>query len=148
MTDQSPNLDGFIDAQRRLRDKLGRDVTFFTPVAPTYDAALSSAAFDPETGFPFDPTIEPTSQPYASAVVRGSRVFKPLALIRGESNADELGTQSRLNQQIIVDIDDFDSVKDAEFYEFDGERWHIVDTITDGIGSEQRVMVFGRRGEQ
>lgn len=140
-----PNIDGFRDAQRRLREKFGRTVTFFTPGAKQYDPSLPPTVFDPETGEPFDPTIEPTASGYASAAIVASRVFKPLTATRGESSADALGQQSRLNQQVIVDIDDQAAVRDAEFYELDGERWSIDDVVTDGIGAEQRVIVYSKR---
>lgn len=50
-----PDLQGFVDAQKRLRDAMGTDVTFRLPVDPEWPGGT---AVD-ENGKPFDPTIDP-----------------------------------------------------------------------------------------
>jgi hypothetical protein len=134
-----PDLTGFVDAQRRLRDKLGRRVTFFTPTASEY--ALD-VALDPETQRPFDPTIEPVASGYASAVVQASVVKRPFS-IRDRPSVDARGIEEGGNEGLIVDIGELPAVEDASHYELDGERWKVVAVTIDGIGGEQRAVVIG-----
>lgn len=145
MPDITPDIPGFADAQRRLRERFGRVVTFWTPEALGYDP---SVPLDPESRAPFDPTIRPTaaaSGVMASASAIASVVFQPLtATRRDETEQDQSGLRSRLNKDLILDVDDQALAEGASYYELDGERWLIVDVKSDGIGAKQRVIVFGQ----
>lgn len=159
----SPDREGFIDAQRRLRENLGRDVCFYTPVAQTYPDVASSG-FDPETQLPYDPQaigVPSGASAFASAVVRCSVVFQPLATVRRDSTQGTAeGVRSRANKDLICDITDLDAVKEADHFVVgkfvgdvftgDGHQWVIVDIQTDGVGEgdgpagEQRVVIYGQ----
>jgi hypothetical protein len=159
----SPDREGFMDAQRRLREKLGRDVCFYTPLPEAFAFASASGKFDPETKLPYDPqdlAIASGASGFASAVVRCSVVFQPLTTIRrSETERTALGIRSRHNKDLIADIADLDAVKDADFFivgklvdgVFVGDdiRWMVVNVQTDGVGEghgpagEQRVVIFG-----
>jgi hypothetical protein len=143
--DGSPDLEGFAQAQRRLREKLGRVVKFYTPIADTYDPALPSGAFDPDTGEPYDPTNRPVSSGWVVASSMCSVVYAPLSTIRrDEIQAQSEGVRSRLNKDLILDVDDYWVASGATMYELDGEFWKIVNVKADGIGSKQRYIVFGQ----
>lgn len=138
-----PDLTGFQEAQRRLREKLGRVVMFYTPT-PTVWPALPTASFDPETGVPYDPTIKPLASGYVVASARASTIFAPLKTVRrDDEQADALGVRSRLNKDLILDIADAWVASAAVMYELDGEFWQIVNVKTDGLGSATRLIVFG-----
>lgn len=140
-----PDLAGFAAAQRRLREKVGRVVTFYTPKPLAWPGDLPAGAFDPETARPFDPTIKPLASGWVTASARANTVYAPLATIRRDAEqADALGMRSRLNKDLIVDIGDAWVASAATMYELDGEFWQIVDTRRDGVGSAQRLLVYGQ----
>jgi hypothetical protein len=140
-----PDIDGFATAQRRLREKVGRVVKFYTPIDPTYDPALPSGAFDPESGEPYDPTIKPTASGWVVASAQCSIVFAPLATIRrDELQGQPEGIRSRLNKDLIIDVNDYWAASGATMYEIDSEFWKIVNIQADGIGSKQRYIVYGQ----
>lgn len=140
-----PDLDGFARAQRRLRSKLGRVVKFYTPRHPHYDPALPGGAFDPESGEPYDPTIKPVSSGWVVASARASVAFAPLATLRrDEVQGEPQGIMSRLNKDLILDVDDAWTASAASMFELDGEFWRIVNRKFDGIGGKQRYLIFGQ----
>lgn len=53
-----PALDGFVEAQERLRIAMGEDVVFYTPETAVWPAGTQ---IDQQTGQPYDPTIVPES---------------------------------------------------------------------------------------
>lgn len=139
------DVQGFRDAQRRLRDQLGRVVKFYTPEPSKYDPALPSGAFDPETGNPYDPTIKPLSSGYVVASAKCSVAFAPLSTIRrDEVQEDADGIRSRLNKDVILDAEDAWTASGATMFELDGHFWRIVNRQFDGIGAKQRYIVFGQ----
>lgn len=138
-----PDLIGFQEAQRRLREKLGRVVSFYTPTATVWPT-LSPGVFDPETGVPYDPTIKPLASGYVVASAKVSVVYAPLKTVRrDDEQADALGMRSRLNKDLILDIADAWVASAAVMYELDGEFWAIVNVKRDGLGSATRIIVFG-----
>lgn len=56
-----PDIQGFKDAQSRLRNTLGTDAAFTVHTGPA--VYPPGTKVDPETGRPYDPTIRPTSVP-------------------------------------------------------------------------------------
>lgn len=147
----TPNLSGFADAQRRLRQELGRVVTFYTPLQPNFSPSLASGKFDPETHLPYDPVTEPSSygnasaaSGYSTASAQCSVVFQPLATIRrGSVQADHLGIRDRSTKDLIADVGDHAVFKNATRFELDGELWKIELIKADGIGAKQRYVIFG-----
>lgn len=140
-----PDLTGFAAAQQRLREKLGRIVTFYSPAPLVWPGDLPAGALDPETGRPFDPTIKPLASGWVTASALANTVYAPLQTVRRDAEqADQLGVRSRLNKDLILDIGDAWTASAATMYELDGEFWQIVDTRRDGVGSAQRLIVYGQ----
>jgi hypothetical protein len=137
-----PDLAGFAEAQRRLRSRFGRVVTFYKPTDALYDPGVP---IDQQTGQPFDPTIKPASGgALASASAVASVVYQPLqGTSRDRTLSDQLGRHSKLNKDLILDIGQRGIASGAVRFEIDGETWAIVDTKLDGVGALQRVVVFG-----
>lgn len=162
----SPDLAGFTAAQRRLRSKLGRSVTFFTPLAPIFPSAVASGQFDPETHLPYDPVIQPAgfqvpasggaasgfvpsgsqASGYASASATCSVVYQPLStteIRRPPSDAGAFGERDRSNKHLIADPNDLAAFKNATWFLLDGEAWRIELVKPDGIGGLQRYVIYG-----
>lgn len=134
--------EGFADAQDRLRDKLGMDVTFYGPVAAIYDPDVP---LDPETGAPHDPTIQPTASAAASAVVRCSIVQRPFGgrETQGEDSAEGWGSHNDVG--LIMAAADGERLASAVAFGYADHLFTIRTTMFDGIGDIQRWVVHGER---
>lgn len=103
-----PDLEGFRDAQAKLRADFGEDIPFFVPSATTWPIGTP---IDPESNVPYDPTILPTASGFASASVRSSVVFRPLGLSRrgvaDDVKQTEVGRFEAGELALIVGYDDF-----------------------------------------
>lgn len=140
-----PDLGGLVAAQRRLRNKLGRVVKFYTPTDAVYDPSLDPGVFDPDTGVPYDPTIQPISSGFVVASTRASVAFAPLATLRRDELQEQPeGIRSRLNKDLILDVNDSWVASAATMFELDGDFWAIVNRQFDGIGGKQRYIVYGQ----
>jgi hypothetical protein len=144
-----PDLEGFAAAQRGLREKLGRRVTFWHSVSPEYPPATPSGAFDPETGFPYDPVnvVALNEGAMASASAMCSVVFAPaIGIAREHNQEDALGLRAHTNLDLIIGMEDVAAASGAAKFVIDDIDWAIYDLQPDGIGALQRYVVYGRRG--
>jgi len=134
-------LDGFADAQRRLRDKVGMQVSFFTPVASSYPAGTP---LNPETGRPYDPTIKPLASGFTSAAVKCSIVRRPFGAKTSDiTETTALGLMGTENVGLIMGSASWPPVSAATEFEVFDARFEIRDTTYDGIGVRQRRIVIG-----
>lgn len=169
----TPDLIGFQNAQKYLRTTLGRDVRFYKPATMIYDPALPPTAFDNE-GMPLDPLAGASATAsadvgIANLTIVGSAhcnvVFQPLAAMRrDEVTETALAERSRLNKDLLLDINDRPIASVASHFMVgnfargpdgailypeqwtpdDGELWKIVNAKADGFGALQRYVVFGQ----
>jgi hypothetical protein len=130
-----PDTDGFRDAQDRLIEGLGEDVTFITPEPKVY---APDVMLDPETGEPFDPIAEPISGGGETAVTL--RVVP----IEGHQRADDetevrpMGLMDTLSPVFIVHSGDAPQLEGAVYVDHNGERYHITDVKND----DDRYLVY------
>lgn len=142
-----PDVAGFANAQVFLREKLGRDVPFFTPTATVYP---SGTAMDPETGRPYDPAILPEASGFTSAVVRCSVVNRPMGLSRRGLDDDTRQTaagilESREANLIVTPADYEDNNLDlATRVRLFDEEYEILQAEQDAVGpgAVQRYIVY------
>lgn len=142
----TPDLDGFRDATVRMRAKLGKDIPFFTPVAGAYPPGT---ALDPESGEPFDPTIQQAGSGMTSQSVHCG-VYPQPAPADFEDSVKEsaLGAVDEADAVLDVAPGDFDTknLDLATTVVISGETYEITDTDRDGIaGVVHRVLVFCRK---
>jgi hypothetical protein len=138
----TPDLQGFAEAQDQKRERLGSDVTFLSKAQVTFPPGTP---VNPDTGDPYDPTIEPVSSAQASAVVRCGVYFR--ALVRGaggEATAGAAGWEEATRIFAIAPIDAKDEIADAIEMIFHNERFKI-HTIKDDevVGGYQRILIYG-----
>lgn len=132
---------GLADAQRRLRDKLGVDVTFTTTGAATWPAGTP---LDPETSRPYDPFLEPDVPGSETAVtIRCSFVHRPL--VGDDPAATPIGPGDRGSAVLIVDIDDYPAVKDARRAQVGVEAWDVQDWRFDTALGVDRWLAYLER---
>lgn len=140
----TPDLLGFRDAQRKLRREFAETITFLEPEVAAYPPGTQ---MDPETGKPYDPVIEADSTTQITREVRCNVVFKAInrAGVGGEAETSALGWNEATAVMLICDIDDKPNIDDAEEFILRDEIYKITATKDDGIGSTQRVLVYGRK---
>lgn len=121
-----PTIDGFYDAQMRLRDKLGVDVVFIIVSPPTWPFGTP---LDPESGRPYDPFVEPEEGGEDLEVaLRCSFVHRPLvpgAMGGLTSPSTPIGNVDRGFAALLVDVEDYPQVKDARRVRVGEEMWDI-----------------------
>lgn len=143
----TPDFEGFADAQDRLRENFGHDLTFYIPQDETYPAGT---ALDPETGKPYDPTIEPESGgDFATVVVRCSVVSRPMGLSRRGTEDDvtlqAIGWVEDGGIVLICSAEDFGEISDATEVEYADERYVIRQTDHDYLGPVDRFVIYARQ---
>lgn len=134
-----PDLAGFTEAQRRLRGGFGEDVTFYQRAELTYPP---DTPVDPETGEPYDPTIEPTVETQPSATVNATVAFRSLSEDQEDTSA--LGQIERTHVLVVADITDRAQIDNAVEFDWHGDRYKVESQKSDGIGGEQRFLTWGR----
>lgn len=133
-----PDIAGFRAAQEELIDKLGQDVTFHVPHAPTYPLGT---VLDPETGKPHDPTIRPTNPGDDDVVVRCTVVYRP---IQGEDDVQggPGGVRRTSQMALALKVADFPAVEDARTATVNGVGFKLTDIVPDGLTEVQRYIAF------
>lgn len=135
-----PDVSGFVEAQARLRDVLGTDVTFYVPTEIVWPAGT---AIDPETGRPYDPMAEPESGgDFTEVVKRVGLVFNPVP-DEAPTGADVRGGLRRDgNVAFSIDAADYPDIQGATEAETGGIRYRITG-IEDDAGPDDRYIAFG-----
>lgn len=130
-----PDVDGFRDAQNKLVEALGEDVSFIILEDKVYAPGVP---LDPETGEPFDPIIEPISGGGETAIVL--RVVPVEGGLRpnDETQVQPLGLVDTTEPSFIVLSGDYPLIEDAVYVDHDGERYHITDIKND----DDRYIVY------
>lgn len=137
--DEAPDLAGFRDAQKRLRQEFGEVVVFLGEVTATFPAGT---AVDPETGKPYDPTAEPDSQTQASASALCDIVARPV--FGSEEQPSQGGIFETSHLILIADIDDRDLIEDKAHARVREREYLIAATRPDGIAGVQRLLIACR----
>lgn len=132
-----PDLAGFTDAQKRLREAFGEPVEFVKAAVATYP---SGTKLDPETGLPMDPLIEPDTSSEDTEIVNCNIGFRSDS--RGDfAKADAAGWRDVEHVRFIADISDRAKIDGAVLARARGQEYKIVSTTPDGIGGVQRYLV-------
>lgn len=129
-----PDLAGYREAQLTLITKLGADVPFFTPVAQAWPPGTP---IDPESGQPFDPSVEALSSGFSSASVRVGVAIRPVG-VNQDNMLSALGVMEEGKGLLIAPKAAYENnnLAGATECEVHGERWTIEQADLDGIGQE------------
>lgn len=136
-----PDLDGFIAAQQRLRTTMGRDAIFRIPVTPSWPAGTP---LDPQTGRPYDPTVEPESGGgFTTIVKRVALVFRPIRVnVEDPLGDDERGgMRSAESMAMGIAEEDFIDVQGATQVTIQGRDFKITSMERDP-GPDARYIAF------
>lgn len=144
----TPDFEGFAAAQRRLRESFGHDLRFYSPGEdPSWPPGTQ---LDPETDLPYDPTIEPvTGGDEVITTVRCSVVSRPMGLsksgVDGDAKLKALGWVEEGGIVIIVDIEDWEYVRDATKVEYADETYAIRMRDHDYLGAAERYLLWAKQ---
>lgn len=131
----APDLQGFRDAQVRLNDELGEDVTFIAIEPKVYGPGVT---LDPETGDPFDPIQQPISGGGEIATVLRVTPIEGAAGHQDQTVVGPSGVRDVMEPVFSVLTADILLIEDAIFVDHNGERYHITDVKND----DDRYLVF------
>ncbi len=137
-----PDLAGFREAQARLREEMGVDVTFRIPVAAVWPVGTP---LDPQTGRPYDPTVEPQSGgSFTNVVKRVGLVFRPIKVNVEDPVGDEVqgGIRHGESLALAVSVADHPDIEDATQLNLEGTEFAVTSIIVDP-GLDDRYIVFG-----
>lgn len=137
---EAPDIVGFRAAQRRLRELLGRDAVFHTPLPVTWGPDV---ALDPQTGRPYDPTVVPDSGGgMADVTKRVGLVMRPITQ-RDDQVAEEspIGPRRDTLIALAVEVDDYPDIQDAATVTVGGVGYTITEMLRDP-GIDERYIVY------
>lgn len=143
MTDL-PDIEGFREAQARLVNLLGTDVTFFF-AASAYVYA-SGTAIDPQTGMALDPSIGPVSIESPSPIVARATITKvglPPKAPSEEGQVQRLGIVPTGDVWLRLPVGHFDTaIYDSRAFSAWGEMYLITRFMFGGLDSEADHVVI------
>lgn len=133
-----PDLAGFRAARERKRVAFSEAVILLGPGVVVYPDGTS---LDPESGQPYDPTIEPVASG-ASALVHAEWVWRS-----SQDPADEgaAGTFSKEHPMLIAASAAASATTGMTHFEGRGERYQIESVHFDGVTGIDRCLIYGER---
>lgn len=139
----SPDLEGYKDAQARLRANFGQAVPFFIPTPTVWPPGVPTD----ENGVPLDPEVAPLASGFVTASGRCNVTSRPIVrTLEMPTTASPIGLKDRSRLVLIADHDEFvanglDAAVMAEVFE---RRYKIEAIESDqvGPGKIQRKLVF------
>lgn len=105
-----PDLTAFREAQAALRSEMGTDVDFLVPVPPDWPAGTR---LDPETGQPYDPTIDPLPGTGGTTPVtkRVGLIYRTVT--DDPTEDDRSGVRRAKSIALAIEVADYPDIEDA-----------------------------------
>lgn len=143
MTNPSPDIEGYDNAQALLRAEFGQDVPFFTPTPTVWPGGVPTD----EQGRPLDPEVRPLASGFASGVVRCNVASRPVQrTLEVPATHGPVGIKDRSRVVLIAGHADYvkAGVEGATECEVFGDRYKVEGAIDDqvGPGPVQRKLIF------
>lgn len=135
-----PDIAGYAEAQHALRERFGERVDFLFGASVTFPPGT---AIDPETGQPYDPTIEPTSSAQVTASAWCTVAAKTSQ--QDPSQPGPLGFVETDQLMVATDLSASATIEGAREMIVRDERYLIEGMKPDGIAGQQRFLTFGKR---
>lgn len=139
-----PNVTAFVEADKRLREKLGAKITFMVPVAPTWPEGTK---INPDTDEPYDPTIERTNDPFTEVVKTCLIILKQGSPLRPQADTMQAASGEMSGMDIILDLGDYDyaDVVDASEMNVNGFAYRVREFKPFSLGEIiYRYLVYGQ----
>lgn len=135
----TPDLAGFAESRKRLRNAFGQDVVFLIPVAATYDGGV-----DPESGDPYDPWAPPTTGGGEPREVTKtvSVVNRPLSSVRDDAESSPLGRLATDDMALILPYEEWPDVEGATYVRYLDDRYKIREVRDDAMATVYRRKII------
>lgn len=134
-----PNLAGFVSAQDALREKFGEAVVLTVPLPETWPAG---ARLDPETGRPYDPTIQPVSSGVAQAAFTAIVMDQTDLAAEQQERATAVGDMGEWDLVLDVHPDDYPDASAATRAVVRGDTFAVTRWHPDGVRGIDRYLAF------
>lgn len=134
-----PDLAGFRDAMERKRQAFAEPIVLIGPVEGTWP---DGTPLDPETGQPYDPTIEPVASGQASAVIDAEFVWSST---QDPEDSPAFGRIDTAHPMLIAASAAASAVEGKSHFEARGDRFQITATHFDGITGIERLLIYGEK---
>lgn len=135
-----PDLAGFADAQGRLREAFAEPVVFIRPPELVWP---SGTPIDPETGAPYDPTIDPVSWSDDTAEIPCDILTQPLT--KDDVTWTALGATERDHAIFIAASGTASAASGASAVVARDEDYMVTSQKFDGVAGVQHFLTFGRK---
>lgn len=138
-----PDIDGFEAAWRNLHQKFSTPVTFHIPPAPGTTTYPEGTSFDPDTGLPFDPVVEPVSGNESTDIDVNVGIVQEMRAFDDATTPTIVGLLESAKMALILTPGDKVMVEDATTVTVYGERQRITSWQPDGLfGTLDRWFIF------
>lgn len=125
------NTQGFIEAQRDLVERFGEEIAFITVGEKVWPDGVQ---IDPQTGEPYDPTIQPESGGEETAVITKVSVFyRPIVTAGDDVVEGPSGVRRDESPAFIVLTEDYMAVKDAVAVVYNEIRYRVTEFTPDSF---------------
>lgn len=139
----APSVPGFVAAQDRLRSLLGKQVVFRLPVAATWPEGTK---LNPDTGEPYDATIEPTGPAFTEVTKTCLVIIKEASPLRPQTDTETAASGEMSGMDIILDVAvaDYPEVEDATEMTVNGLDYRIREAKPFSLAEEKyRWLIYG-----
>lgn len=136
-----PDIAGFRDAQDRLIDALGQDVTFKLRRTPQYPPGTRLN----DTGRPYDATVKPLAgtDGFDEVVVRCSVVYRPIHVnVEDPTQTGWSGIRRSESMAVTFKAPDYPAAQDADEAQVNGIDYRITEMVPDGLTEVMRYIAF------
>jgi hypothetical protein len=138
-----PDIDGFERAWAQLHAKFSTPVIFHFPPDPSSVTWPDDTSFDPDTGLPFDPVVEPVSGGEEINIEVNVGIVQQLRAFDDATFATPVGLLESAKMALILDMGQKALVEGATTVTVYGERQRITSWQPDGLfGGADRWFVF------
>lgn len=114
---ETPDVAGFVAADKRLRQFFGDTITFRVPQEPQWPVGTK---INPDTGEPYNAMAVRANVEFADVQVVVLVILKEASPLRPQADVQwtEVGLMSGMDIILDVDADDYDTVKDATEFSY------------------------------
>jgi hypothetical protein len=137
---EAPDLEGFGEAQKQLRDAFGEPIVFINPPTRVWPPGTK---LDDETGEPYDPTIEPALTQTDNRLAKGDVATRPFSA--EDVEWAPAGMVEREHVMVAMDLPYASAASAATSFMVRGAEYKVSSSRPDGVGALQRFLTFGRR---
>ena len=120
----TPNVAGFLEAEKRLRNELGTPMVFRIPLAPEWPPGTKINA---DTGEPYDPTIERINAEFEDVTRTALIILKQGSPLRPQADTRTTALGDVSGMDLIIDVaeEDWPAIEAATELELNGLEYHV-----------------------